>query len=332
MKCFVIMPYASDFDDVHMAIEAAVGSVREPRAVHCLRLDDDQRGGRIVGRLEQELRECDMCVADLSGNRCNVMWEVGYAMALGKPVILVSHGEINLHFDLHDVQHVQYQRTQLRRTLTEPLAKAVKHTVQHLLNAPNGDLVAKASSDRFEKMEAQIHDLKDMVQGLVQKFVPPPFARTRHYAPHAATAKPHALSNAQLEGAWFNSESGTSIYVRFIAGQFVAPYCFGGNHSLTGVYHSLQEVGSYLHARFQWINSPISGFSLLEVRSEDTLVGAWWMDEDCESGTNSMPSLESGAQAVWTRRANGPTPEWAEEFFKAVGSFGLESAMLRMRS
>ena len=99
MKCFVIMPYSDDFDDVHMAIEAGVNAVREPSPVQCTRLDDDQRGGRIIGRLEQELRECDMCVADLSGNRCNVMWEVGYAMALGTVIYLAFWaGVIGKHF------------------------------------------------------------------------------------------------------------------------------------------------------------------------------------------------------------------------------------------
>jgi hypothetical protein len=327
MKCFV-----SEFDDVHMAIEAAVSSVKEPRTVQCLRLDDDQRGGRIVGRLEQELRDCDMCVADLSGNRCNVMWEVGYAMALGKPVILVSHGEIILHFDLHDVQHVQYERAQLRRTLTDPLAKAVKHTVQHLLNTPTPNAVPGASSDRIEKMESQLHVLQDMVQQLVQKFVqPPPHQRTRVYAPPIPKPKSLASNHADFEGAWFNAESGSYIYVRFISGQMVAPYCFGGNDSLTGVYHSLQEVGNFLHARFEWIHSPIRGFSLLEVRSKDVLAGAWWMDEECDISSTGLPSLESGAQALWTRQKSQRAPKWALDFFSAVEKLGLDGAMTRLR-
>lgn len=52
MKCFVIMPYAAEFEDVHMAIKSAARSVREPCPVDCLRLDSDQRGGRVGGRLE----------------------------------------------------------------------------------------------------------------------------------------------------------------------------------------------------------------------------------------------------------------------------------------
>ena len=328
MKCFVIMPYSDDFDDVHMAIEAGVNAVREPSPVQCTRLDDDQRGGRIIVRLEQELRECDMCVADLSGNRCNVMWEVGYAMALGKPVILISQGEINLHFDLHDVQHIKYQRTQLRRSLTEPLTTAITHTARNLATVrPTED--APIAPDRIEESHARIDKLTDMVQQLVHHFLPPQkFDRlVRCYE-----LIPPSEQYAHLAGAWFNSESGSCIYVRFINKELVAPYCFAGNESLTGVYHSLQNVGDLLHARFEWIHTPISGFALLREDPNGSLTGAWWMDEDCDMGQDGMPPLESGAQAVWTRMKGAQTPKWANDFFRLVEADGMNTAIARLRA
>lgn len=324
MKCFVIMPYAAEFDDVHMAIESAVRSVREPCAVDCLRLDDDQRGGRIIGRLEQELRECDMCVADLSGGRCNVMWEVGFAMALRKPVILVSHGEIDLHFDLHDVQHLKYERTQLRRTLTDPLRNAVEHTARHLLVKPYA-AVAPVEIGSVESLRGEVHELKAMVREIMGKVAPAPtHTRKRTYFEPSPDRR-------LLAGAWRNTETGSCIYARFLNGEFVAPYCFGGDSELTGVYHGLQQFGEFLHARYEWLHEPIGGFSLLRRESNDRLAGAWWLDDDLEEGSSETVTLESGARSTWVRIQDAETPRWAADFHLLAEKVGLEAALKRAR-
>ena len=333
MKCFVIMPYAAEFDDVHLAIDSAVRSVREPCAVECLRLDDDQRGGRIVGRLEHELRECDLCVADLSGGRCNVMWEVGYAMALEKPVILVSQGEVDLHFDLHDVQHVKYQRSQLKRTLTEPLSKAVAHTVRHLTAArstPSG----RGHAGSVDALHAEVGELKAMVRGIMTHFAPPPSATPPSISmmEFARLERAKLASDPrELAGVWRNAETGSCIYARFIDGDLVAPYCFGGDHELTGVYHSLQRLGEFLHARYEWIHEPIRGFSLLRLESADRLTGAWWLDEERDLETAGLPPIESGAQSTWIRMKDAPTPRWAADFHRLAETVGVEHAIERMR-
>jgi hypothetical protein len=324
MKCFVIMPYASEFDDVHMAIENAVCSVREPCAIACLRLDDDQRGGRIIGRLEQELRDCDMCVADLSGGRCNVMWEVGFAMALRKPVILVSHGEIDLHFDLHDVQHFKYQRTQLRRTLTEPLRNAVQHTAQHLSSMPRST-TSPIESGSVEVLRSEVHELKAMVSQIMCHVAPPPsYERKRIY--YEKVDHSH-----ELAGAWCSTGTGSCIYARFINGELVAPYCFGGDSELTGVYHGLRQFGEFLHARYEWLHAPISGFSLFRREASDRFVGAWWLDDEVEGASAETVTLESGARATWTRMKNAKTPRWAADFHLLAERLGLDGAIQQAR-
>jgi hypothetical protein len=91
------MPHAAEFDDVHMALVSAVRPMRAPCAVDCLRLDDDQRGGRIVGHLEQELRERDMCVADLRGRSLRCHASSRRRNGAERRASLVSDGEIDLH-------------------------------------------------------------------------------------------------------------------------------------------------------------------------------------------------------------------------------------------
>ena len=128
MKCFVIMPFAKDFGDVYATIRRAVDSVREGQA-HTFRLDEVKAAGRITDDLVRELNESAICIADLTGCNPNVMWEVGYAMALRKPVIFISQDVSSLPFDLRLMRTIQYVRHDLADTLERQLAESFRETL-----------------------------------------------------------------------------------------------------------------------------------------------------------------------------------------------------------
>jgi nucleoside 2-deoxyribosyltransferase len=89
-KCFVIMPFDPGFDDVYTFTKTSVESAVSMSPINCFRLDERKPAGRITDRLLSELQTATICIADLTGCRPNVMWEVGYAMALQKPIIIVT--------------------------------------------------------------------------------------------------------------------------------------------------------------------------------------------------------------------------------------------------
>jgi hypothetical protein len=128
VKCFVIMPFAKDFDDVYATVQRAVGTVREGQA-QCLRLDEVKAAGRITDDLVRELNESAICIADLTGCNPNVMWEVGYAMALRKPVIFISQDVASLPFDLRVMRTIAYHRHSLGDSLEHELAGAFRETL-----------------------------------------------------------------------------------------------------------------------------------------------------------------------------------------------------------
>jgi len=112
-KAFVIMPFASEFDDVYDAIKRAVSRV--DAGLHLSRLDELRSAGRISDDLIRELTSCSLCIADVSGANANVMWEVGYAAALKKPVIALNQSSSPLPFDIADVRTVMYDRASLSK-------------------------------------------------------------------------------------------------------------------------------------------------------------------------------------------------------------------------
>jgi hypothetical protein len=131
LTAFVIMPFAPEFDDVYTVVQQAVHAVDSEMQV--IRLDEELAAGLITEDLIKHLRESALCIADVSGANPNVMWEVGYATALNKPVVAINQKGKPLPFDIAHVRSLMYDRSSLSKTLADPLAKAVKATLDKYL-------------------------------------------------------------------------------------------------------------------------------------------------------------------------------------------------------
>lgn len=128
MKIFVIMPFDSPFDDVYDCIKLAIDNAIPGEKLKWCRLDDLKYAGKITEDLVKEIDTSVLCIADITANNPNVMWEVGYAQALNKPILFISQAISNLPFDLKDMRVIQYDRQNLSSTLRSKLSEAIKET------------------------------------------------------------------------------------------------------------------------------------------------------------------------------------------------------------
>ena len=325
MKCFIIMPYAPSFEDTLDCIRRAVQAASVPaHPVEAVRLDDHQIAGRITERLEHALRDCDLCIADISPcdlshpehRNPNVMWEIGYAMALGKRPILVSHGEFPLPFDLQDVEHIRYDRARLNRTLEERLTKAVRDTVQH---------ISARGPTRTEPV-AHIDLAHALVQALAASpdFVKMLGASLPRQAPSEIAV---GLRTSELIGRWTEELTGSCAYVAEVNGQLIAPYCFGGDDELSGVYFDWRPMNGWYYAKYRWRHAPISGFSFLRPVSRDLMSGAWWYEGEALNDPANVPDPASGYTSSWRRSTETTFPAWASELIEQVRAKGIERVL-----
>jgi hypothetical protein len=273
--------------------------------------DDLRPAGRITERLLSELRGAQLCIADLSNNNPNVMWEVGYAMALDKPIIVVTQQLSALPFDIKDMQSIGYQRTHLSETLGKPLHRVLLDT-RSAMERPLNRAIQERDIAMGTLLE-EVGQLKQMVGEVV-----------RDSDPHST--KKSLAELRSLTGHWLNMDSSSHIYLRIVRGELVGPYCYGDNTRLTAAYFGCRRLGDYWFARFKWFESPVDGFIFLRQESFDRVSGAWWYSRKDQKPPQVPPNL-GGAPCVWKRLLETDTPLWAERFFDDVEREGLESRL-----
>lgn len=104
--CFVMMPFADPVGGYYKLIyEPAI----KKAGLTPIRADTDIFGtGKIIDQIWAGLNRAKVLVAELSGRNPNVLYELGLAHALHKPVVLVSSNEPDVPFDIRHVRVIYY--------------------------------------------------------------------------------------------------------------------------------------------------------------------------------------------------------------------------------
>ena len=105
---FVLMPFREDFNDIYaLGIKAACDAA----GAYCERVDEQIFMGSILERVYNQISKADVIVADMTGHNPNVFYEVGYAHALNKRVVLLAQESGDIPFDLKPYPHIVYGKS-----------------------------------------------------------------------------------------------------------------------------------------------------------------------------------------------------------------------------
>jgi hypothetical protein len=103
--CFVVMPFHSLFEaEYKRVIQPAIEGV----GLTCIRGDEIYSTSPISQDIWNSIRRARLIVAELSGRNPNVMYEVGLAHAIGKPIVLLTRNEEDVPFDLRSLRYIYY--------------------------------------------------------------------------------------------------------------------------------------------------------------------------------------------------------------------------------
>jgi hypothetical protein len=102
---FVVTPFSEDSKKVWSeALLPAVLRVNELKSydIKAIRADFELKGLEFSEHLHKHLRECTICLCDITGANPNVMYEIGFARAIGKKTMMIRQSKQEIPVDISD--------------------------------------------------------------------------------------------------------------------------------------------------------------------------------------------------------------------------------------
>ena len=106
--------------------EGAIKPAVERFGIQCKRVDEAQFTGSITDETVRLLRNAYLIIAELSEERPNCYYELGFAHALSKPVLMAIDDSGKIHFNVKDYSFITYKDPdELREKLEAQITGAV---------------------------------------------------------------------------------------------------------------------------------------------------------------------------------------------------------------
>jgi hypothetical protein len=160
--CFVLMPFAKEFDLVYDTVEASLRGL-----MLCTRADDLRLGKPILERILRGIATAELIIADLTGRNPNVFYELALAHTRTKDVLLLTQSIDDVPFDLrqlfchvysiHSKSGLDELAAIVRESATEIASKRLPQTIDGTL----------ARTKRIVDYMRQLLESQDKCQGLV---------------------------------------------------------------------------------------------------------------------------------------------------------------------
>jgi hypothetical protein len=263
--------------------------------IACHRADKTFKPGEIITHLIENLISAEIVIADLSQRNPNVFYELGVRHAVGGNCILISDSLDDVPFDLRPLRTIIYQyEPDSMLMLQDCLKQAILEILQDLNTIDNpvrrfiyqrelDKIVREPSSTESDLVKNVLSEMASLRNEFIEQS-----NETRKImrlitstSDDTKTIKPESeIDPKAFEGIWRDSESRSIFYVRVINGELAVPYSYGGFSSLTGHLYNCKLINKTLFGRFEWFESPHSGYMFLRIEGDDQIKGGWWYEED----------------------------------------------------
>lgn len=123
-RAFVVMKFSPAYEDIYAKV---IKDICEKFDLDAIRADEIYGPGFIIRDIIQQVVSAQLIIADVSEPNANVYFEVGYALALKKPIILLAKRGTELPFDIAGFRVLFYDdsiggKTKIEEGLTQHLS------------------------------------------------------------------------------------------------------------------------------------------------------------------------------------------------------------------
>lgn len=133
-SCFVAMPFVGNFVNI---FDDAIAPALTESGFSPIRADRIKKEGNILDHMIESIRNSSAFLADISGFNPNVMYELGIADTLGKPVIIIFNPAVDnqrktkekgiIPIDIRLKRRIDYKRDDIKKLKSDiiPLSRSI---------------------------------------------------------------------------------------------------------------------------------------------------------------------------------------------------------------
>ena len=128
--CFVIMPFGEYFNTYYDDIY--IPAIKDTDLT-AKRADDFYKPGYIIKDIWDNINQCELLLADLTGKNQNVFYELGLAHAINKPVVIIAENIEDIPFDIRGLRVITYNKNKPNwgHELQKNISKSIKETIDN---------------------------------------------------------------------------------------------------------------------------------------------------------------------------------------------------------
>jgi nucleoside 2-deoxyribosyltransferase len=191
--CFMIQPFNEKFDKLYKDIYKPAIETTECEPY---RVDEDDSVANIAERIRKKIRGARICLADITEDNPNVWYEVGFAHAQGKQIVLIAETKDKIPFDMSGEKVIFYDTSS--PSDFEDLKENISNAMQSRLKISNKTVELQQSY--LENTEGLSPEAIKVIECLMEAY-------------------PRPLTSDDLKKRYYQDFSGTSYSIFFgIAG------------------------------------------------------------------------------------------------------------------
>lgn len=156
--CFVMMPFGDPFDDYYVDIyQPAI----EENGFKSKRADSLFRPSPIIKDIWEYINNSKILIADITDLNPNVMYELGLAHAIAKPVILISDSTKNVPFDLRLLRILIYNTK--KPSWSIDLKTKISNSIKEIIESPTDSIL-----QAFLSIKPKLHESEQITSELIE--------------------------------------------------------------------------------------------------------------------------------------------------------------------
>ena len=166
--CFVMMPFGDHHD---LRYESIYKPAIESLNFDSKRADNLFRPSPIIKDIWEYINKSKILIADITGSNANVMYELGLAHAIAKPVIIISDTIDSVPFDLRYLRLLLYDMQ--NPNWSEDLKVRISNSIEEIIASPTDSILAAFLTIRpniaeTDQISAELIEIKQLILSQIQ--------------------------------------------------------------------------------------------------------------------------------------------------------------------